>query len=368
MMQIAAVKEVLKPGFYIALGALLLAFFVVQLGAYTRLVDAGLGCPDWPFCYGFIFAPESADELQVAKQEYPDSPVDKFKASVELGHRYFAGFLGLMVFYLGYIAWRNRRLRGYPVKLVALLGVLILWQAAFGAWTVTLKLWPQVVVAHLLGGLAMLSLLLLLVLRLGNTTIGVFRLWPASHSRSLLILWLGGLSLLLLVIQIFFGGWVSANYAAIACPDFPTCQGQWWPQADYATGLSLLNTGGEDYLGGVMHNDARVAVHFVHRLGAVILSIFLLCGGCFYWYCKIYWSWLIAVWGFLGLQVGIGIANIYLQLPLYLALTHNTGAVILLLVLVALNYFIHKQRQSVRQKDSNFIGSNGSRKDTSKIL
>lgn len=157
-----------KPGFRLALFATLLALFVVLLGAYTRLTHAGLGCPDWPGCYGFISVPQSEAQLAHAELHFPDTPVEADKGWAEMTHRYFAGSLGLLIALLAARSWRHRRDPGQPVKLPLFLLAVVFAQAAFGMWTVTLKLWPQVVTGHLLGGFATLSLLFLLTLRLSG--------------------------------------------------------------------------------------------------------------------------------------------------------------------------------------------------------
>jgi len=335
----------LQPGYRLAVVALVLAVVVVLLGAWTRLADAGLGCPDWPGCYGLLTVPDSPTELQMAARAYPDSPVDSFKAWVEMIHRYFAGFLALLIYGLGWLAYRWRQRPGYPWKLVAILAALVTLQAAFGAWTVTFKLWPQVVVAHLLGGFALLSLLTLLVLRLAPATGRAAAILPG---RVGLARRLGVLSLLLVVLQVALGGWVSANYAGLACPDFPTCQGRWWPPADHAAGFDLTMSPGGNHLGGLLEAPARIAIHHVHRLGAWVLTLALLVVGVLLWRMGVTRHWILAMWGALGLQVLLGAANIWWQLPLYLALAHNAGAALLLLVLVGLNHSFFRDGRAAR--------------------
>src|SRR5690606_22515250 len=219
-----------KPTYGLVLFATALALCVVILGAFTRLRDAGLGCPDWPGCYGHFTWPGTEEQIANAQARFPDAPFEVHKAWPEVVHRYFAGTLGLVIMAIGALAWKNRRRPEQPLKLpLALLG-LVIAQGLFGMWTVTLKLWPQVVTTHLLGGFATLSLLWLLALRLNN------RAW--GHPDVPLLHWqalkpLAMLGLILVCLQIALGGWTSSNYAALACPDLPTCQGRWLPPMDF---------------------------------------------------------------------------------------------------------------------------------------
>lgn len=323
-----------QPFIRLVLFGVALAIVVVVLGAFTRLVDAGLGCPDWPGCYGFLTVPSSDTSLATAQARYPHAPVEAHKAWSEMIHRYFAGTLGLVILVLagGAVVGRWRRTRDaggavLPLGLSLGLLVLVICQAAFGAWTVTLKLWPQVVTAHLLGGLATLSLLWLLALRLG--VLGRVRVPGALKSHAVA-------ALALLVLQIALGGWVSSNYAALACHDFPTCHGRWWPDMDLAEGFNVAQSVGPNYLGGQLESDARVAIQFVHRLGAVAV---LLVVGLLAWRLWRARSSL-AVWvaGLLAVQLTLGILNVVLVLPLWVATAHNAGAALLLLALVTVNY------------------------------
>ncbi|RMQ49158.1 hypothetical protein ALQ04_00335 [Pseudomonas cichorii] len=319
-----------RPGFRIALLATLLALFVVLLGAYTRLTHAGLGCPDWPGCYGFISVPASDRQLAHALLHFPGSPVHVEKGWSEMIHRYFAGGLTLAIAWLAIQAWQRRKLSGQPLKLpLSLLGVVLL-QAAFGMWTVTLKLWPQVVTAHLLGGVATLSLLFLLTLRLSGA------LAPLPQVPARLRRW-AALGLLLVTLQIALGGWVSANYAALACTDVPTCQGQWWPDTDFTNGFHLTQHIGPNYLGGKLDNEARTAIHLSHRVGALLVTGTLLSLA---WQLKraglkgMASGLLLA----LGMQIALGIGNVLLHQPLSLALAHSAGGAGLMLTLILINF------------------------------
>ncbi|HPF58734.1 MAG TPA: COX15/CtaA family protein [Candidatus Competibacteraceae bacterium] len=319
--------------------ALALTFIVVLLGAYVRLSDAGLGCPDWPGCYGHLDVPGEAHQIIKANEAYPDRPLEAHKAWKEMIHRYFAGTLGLLVLGIAVLAWRNRHQPGQPVLLPSLLVGLVVFQALLGMWTVTWQLKPVVVMGHLLGGLATLSLLAWLALRQGRYGGDMV----IAHARSLRIY--AALGLILLVGQIALGGWTSANYAALACPDFPTCQTQWWPPTDFREAFTLWRGLGISYEGGVLSNDARVTIHLVHRLGAIVVLLYL--------------SWLvwrlivtesrmlqragIAIGVLLAFQLSLGIANVVMQLPLPVAVAHNGGAALLLLALVMLNHLVRPE-------------------------
>lgn len=327
-----------KPGFRLALVAVAMAVVVVVLGAFTRLADAGLGCPDWPGCYGFLGIPMAEESIGVAQMRYPDAPYEFDKAWPEMVHRYFASGLGLVIVVMAGMALRRRREIDQPLKLPLALLALVLLQGAFGAWTVTLRLWPQVVTAHLLGGFATLSLLWLLALRLG------WRIPPAegdSRSAQLALVPLALIALVVLVAQIALGGWTSSNYAALACPDFPTCQGEWWPDADFAHGFDLGQEVGPSYLGGLLYGEGRVAIHLSHRIGALVATLVL---GLLALRLlrqpreRGLRQFGLALVGVLAVQLALGIANVVLSLPLAVATAHNAVGGALLLVLVSVNY------------------------------
>lgn len=299
------------------LGTVLTAV-VMLAGAWTRLVDAGLGCPDWPGCYGKLIVPDSTH----AALRHPDAPLEPFKAWMEMIHRYIASLLGIVVLGVLALGWPLRHVQDYPWRLsVALLAVIAL-QGAFGAFTVTLQLWPQVVTLHLLGGMVVLLLFLWLHLHLRHAGINlVSSLRPSTG-------WWGVVAFLL-VIQIALGGWVSSNYAGIACQGFPSCNGQWLPDMDLSEGFHLSQTVGPNYLHGQLHAAARTAIHVAHRLGALLLGAAIIA---LWWR---YRRWqnvatpLAIVVGLYGLQAIIGIANVILWLPLWLALLHTAGAIAL---------------------------------------
>ncbi|MCY1397314.1 Heme A synthase [compost metagenome] len=339
-----------RPGFRLALFATLLALVVVLLGAYTRLTHAGLGCPDWPGCYGFISVPQTEAQLAHAEANFPHAPVEAQKGWNEMVHRYFAGTLGLVILGLAIHAVRLRGRDGQPLKLPLLLVAVVVAQAAFGMWTVTLQLWPQVVTAHLLGGFTTLSLLLLLSLRLSNA-------FPPLQLPQRLRLW-AALGLALVIGQIALGGWVSSNYAAVACVDLPTCHGQWWPAMDFANGFHLTQHIGPNYLGGQLDSDARTAIHMTHRLGALVVTLVLL---------ALAWQLRVAdlkglaalLLAALCLQVGLGISNVIFHLPLPVAVAHNGGGALLLLLLVTTNYRVRNAALFVGASSAREIGGGG---------
>ena len=309
-----------SANFRLAAAALALAAVVVVLGAYTRLADAGLGCPDWPGCYGGLGAPSTETALKRAQAAYPNAPVDAEKAWTEMVHRYAAGALGVLVLALLALTLRNRA----PWRLPLGLAALVIAQGAFGALTVTLKLWPQVVTAHLLGGFATLALLWLLALRLRPAEV-------RAHRHRVL----AAAALAVLVAQVALGGWLTSNYAALACADsFPTCHGEWWPKMSFASGFNIAQDVGPNYLGGLMSSDARVAIHVAHRLGAAAVA--LVTGMLAVRLGRRPLAWWLA--GALVLQLTLGVANVIFALPLALAVLHNACAAALLLVVVTVNF------------------------------
>ncbi len=299
----------------LALLGAVLAGCVVVLGAWVRLTDAGLGCPDWPGCYGHL---------------YPQTNHHFSKALHEMVHRYFATTLGAVITGLFIWALLNRKHRGQPLVPVALLFVVVCLQGALGALTVTLLLRPLIVTAHLLGGLSTLGLLCWL-------SIQPQRRQPTASELRLRPLALAGVALL--VLQIALGGWTSSNYAAVACPDFPTCQHLWWPHMDWRDAFVLWRGVGIDYEGGVLANPARVAIHFAHRLGALIagssLAVVGILGVLRSSAVRLRWAGgllLLAV----PMQLSLGIAIVHFGVPLPLATLHNAGAAFLVISVVIL--------------------------------
>jgi cytochrome c oxidase assembly protein subunit 15 len=310
-----------------------LALGVVMLGAWVRLHDAGLGCPDWPGCYGRLLVPDHATAAQELGADYAARPLEPAKAWREMIHRYLAGALVLVCVALAAIAWRNRADPNQPWRRpVALLGLIAL-QALLGMWTVTLLLKPLVVVAHLFGGLATLALL---------ASLTRWRTTRAAQATPALGA-LGLAAAAALVVQIFLGGWTSSNYAAVACPDFPTCQTQWWPAlADFKEGFVLWRGLGQNYEGGVLDHPARVAVHFAHRLGAVVAALLIALLGARLALDRGARADGLAVLGALLLQLSLGVSIVVFGVPLAVAVAHNGAAALLLLAVLNANQRIRQ--------------------------
>ncbi|MDE3010410.1 MAG: COX15/CtaA family protein [Pseudomonadota bacterium] len=312
----------------LSLIAAALALGIVLLGAYVRLNDAGLGCPDWPGCYGHVAVPEAAADVARAETAFPGKPVEAHKAWLEMIHRYFATALGLLIVILSVLAWRRRGPGKVPALPTALVGVVI-FQGLLGMWTVTLLLKPLIVSLHLLGGLTTFALLAVMALRERGIDQGP----PVRAAVRGLALF----GLLALACQIALGAWTSTNYAALACPDFPLCQGSLRPPMDFASAFHLVRELGHTADGALLSNAALTAIHYTHRLGALVVSCVLLWLGLTLLRApglRIFGVLLLAA---LSTQLSLGIAIVLLQLPLPLAVMHNGGAAVLLLVLVATN-------------------------------
>ena len=295
----------------LAFAAVLLTFVVVVVGAYVRLSDAGLGCPDWPLCYG---------------RPVPDA-MDDHKAWKEMFHRYLAGSLGLLLFVLLMVAWRTRR----SAWLATAVAALVVFQATLGKWTVTMLLKPAIVTAHLAGGMTILALLTWLAL--------AQRAHPAEPRMRALRL-PAALALAVLSLQILLGGWVSANYAALACPDLPLCLGQAVPPMDFANAFHVLRELGRTDAGELLPQAALTAIHWSHRAFALVVIGVLTVVVVKVLSVSRPLAHLIAL--LLALQFSIGVANVAFNLPLALAAAHNAGAAALLMALVVLNFFVFK--------------------------
>jgi heme a synthase len=341
----------------LALAAVLVGLTVVVLGAYVRLTAAGLGCPDWPGCYGHL-TPLGAEQSLADGAALPGTPLDVGKAWHEMIHRYAASTLVLLIVLITALAIATRHESAARSRYaVALLGTVVL-QAALGMLTVTWQLEPLIVTLHLIFGLTTLGLLWWLWLSLraedpehgppwagsalsaartrsGSTARAAAR--SASWARRLALL-----ALACLALQIALGGWTSSNYAAIACPDFPTCQGSWWPSMDYRDAFVLWRALRIDYQGGVLANPARIAIHFTHRLGAFVTACALLAAALAVLrnralraarMCRVAAA---AVLVALAAQLSIGISMVLRGFPLALATAHNAGAALTLLAVLAL--------------------------------
>jgi len=330
----------------LALAGVLLGFCVVVLGAYVRLSAAGLGCPDWPGCYGHatVVGAEQSGDAQAA---YPNRPLEAGKAWREMTHRYAAGTLVLIILAIAGFAIATREARIVPTGYaLALFGIVVL-QAILGMLTVTLLLKPLIVTLHLLFGMTTLGLMWWLFLSLPR------RRWGAVHSggatsgsaRALAIF-----ALCVLGIQIALGGWTSSNYAAVACPDFPKCQNAWWPHGDFRDAFVLWRGLAINFEGGVLDNPARVAIHLTHRMGALVTALVLITAAL---------ATLlrttqpatraaaVAVLAALVLQLSIGVAMVLKGFPLWLATAHNAGAALLLLATLALAWTWSRSAKSV---------------------
>lgn len=327
---------------------------VVALGAYTRLVDAGLGCPDWPGCYGFWHIPHQAEHIQAANQAFPDQPYDFHKAWPEMVHRYFAGTLGLLVLALTIISWR----KNFALRHSTTLLILVIFQAALGMWTVTMKLDPRIVMLHLVGGFATLSLLGALVIRYHY--VGQQILAPADHSK---LQWLTRLvifALIILVVQVMLGGWTSANYAALVCHEFPVCQGDWFKASHFAEGFSFWQLKAENYEYGILDVGARIAIHASHRIGAIVATLVLI--GLLVYLFKFNqtlkkFAWVLSA--LLITQIMLGINNIVSILPLSNAVAHNAvGALMVMTMVCLLTYLLiaKHSKAATEQQQNNRAG------------
>ncbi len=292
----------------LAFAALALTFVVVVVGAYVRLSDAGLGCPDWPLCYG---------------RPIPDAGED-VRAWKEMAHRWLAGTLGLLLFALLLVAWRTRQSRALACAIAAL----VVFQAALGMWTVTMLLKPVIVTAHLLGGMTLLALLVWFCLE---------RLHHVAAPEGRALRPTAALALTAVAAQIALGGWVSANYAALACPDLPLCIGQAVPPMDFANGFHMVRELGRTDEGELLPQPALIAIHWSHRMFAIVVVAAVA------WAAirasKLYRALGLFIGALLALQFSLGIANVAFSVPLALAAAHNAGAAALLAALVVLNFF-----------------------------
>jgi len=317
--------------------AVVLTFLVIVVGAYVRLEDAGLGCPDWPGCYGQIIGvPDETHEVARAERAFPGKTVDAGRARKEMFHRYLAGMLGLLIAAIAIIAWRWRaRIGRSPVLATALVAV-VAFQATLGMWTVTMLLKPAIVTLHLLGGMSTLALLLWIALREIDPQSA-----PAEMARRMRPWTAAGLAVL--AAQIALGGWVSANYAALACVDFPVCHGNWVPDMDFGNAFHVVRELGVTAAGTPLSQEALNAIQWSHRAWALITVVYL---------------GMLALWAtrtpvlrplgallltLLIVQAGLGAANVLMRLPLVLAAAHNAGAALLLAALVMLNFTVFKR-------------------------
>jgi heme a synthase len=320
---------------------LFLTFDLIMFGAFTRLTDSGLGCPDWPGCYGHANPLQAHADISAAETAMPTGPVTVMKAWIEMIHRYLAMGIGVLIVALMVIAWRRwlqsgRKEIKFSPLFPTLLFAFVCVQGVFGAWTVTMKLQPVIVTIHLLLGMALLALLTWFGARLSDH--------PAVPRSAVALRIPAALVIVLLVIQIAFGGWVSTNYAALACTDFPLCHGELFPQMDFINGFTLWRDLGKTAHGDYLPFTALTAIHWTHRAFAFVVAA------------SVVWvalrafkiealrktaRWLLIM---IALQFALGISTVFLKLPLALAVAHNGGAALLLILLVMLNHKIRLAR------------------------
>jgi cytochrome c oxidase assembly protein subunit 15 len=318
------------------LTASLLTLCVVVFGAYVRLTDAGLGCPDWPGCFGTLTVPESKVAIIEAQGLYPESIVEVGKAWREMIHRYLAGILGLLILLISFVSYKIRHELKVKLTLPFIILALVIFQATLGMWTVTELLKPAIVTAHLMGGMTILALLTYLTHRHLGAVSNTIVIDPGIKSYI-------RFGFVLLFIQILLGGWTSTNYAALACTDFPTCHGSLMQDMDFKNGFNPFRELGMTASGENLSIKALQAIQWVHRVGALILTayfIFMVYLLRNYPSTRFYRNILLLI---LLLQVIIGIANLVMHLPLFLATLHNLGAALLVIITTIINSRITPQ-------------------------
>ena len=322
---------------------IVLTFFLVILGAFVRLSDAGLGCPDWPGCYGNFTPHHSADTIRAAEMNQPGGPVSMAKAWKEMVHRYLAMIVGALIAAIMFVAWRNRSSWSQSPVLATMIALAVVFQAALGAWTVTMLLKPAIVTSHLLGGIAILSLLIWLYWRQFANSASA-PAWATGIMAVSRIHIHGLVGLVALLLQIILGGWVSTNYAALACADIPLCDGELWPMMDFANAFHVFRPLGVGPDGELLKLEALRAIHWMHRLGAILvvlivgsfaLTLLKLQGG------RTAAKMLLAL---IVLQVFLGVSNVWFSLPIAVAVAHNGLAALLFAHLMLVNLRLSHHR------------------------
>lgn len=311
----------------------LFTLFVISLGAWVRLTDAGLGCPDWPGCYGLLTTPDTADELAKAKEFYPNADIDVGKAWREMLHRYMAGLLGLYVFFITYISIKYSN-KNYALPI--LISILIIIQAIMGMLTVTMLVKPTIVTTHLFFGMLTATLLFINGLKYSNMNISSQRI-PTFTVAIISITWI------FLILQILLGGWTSTNYASLACTDFPKCLDQWYPkEMVFGDAFKLVDLPDVNYEGGILAYGAKVAIHYSHRVTALILT-FVFVSALYVVYKLNDHSVLKKLMSvsiiFFLLQIILGISNVVYSLPLNIAVWHTMNAAILMALISSALYY-----------------------------
>ena len=318
----------MKKQQWLATIAIFLTMGVILLGTYTRLTDAGLGCPDWPGCYGFLKVPHQEHHIAAAEQAFPDRPLVHHKAWNEMVHRYFAGSLGLLIAAIFFSSMFSRQ---SSKAVPAVLLLLVVFQAALGMWTVTLNLLPLVVMGHLLGGFSLLSLLAVYWLKLHPD-------YRVQEPQLVSLKPFAVLAIIVLVSQIALGGWTAANYAALACIELPVCEQGWLERLNLSEAFDL-HLGHDDYEYGVMSAEARQTVHVFHRFGAMVTLIILAAFLLQLWrraQAPLMRKLILAAATLLLLQFSLGVMNVALHLPLLNAVAHNFVAANLLMLMVVI--------------------------------
>jgi cytochrome c oxidase assembly protein subunit 15 len=311
----------------------LFTLIVISLGAWVRLTDAGLGCPDWPGCYGLLTTPDTADELAKAREYYPNADIDVGKAWREMLHRYMAGLLGLYVFFITYISIKYSK-RSYTLPV--LISILIIIQAIMGMLTVTMLVKPTIVTTHLFFGMLTATLLFINSLKYSNISMSSEKI-PAIALIIITITWV------FLIIQILLGGWTSTNYASLACTDFPKCLDQWYPkEMIFNEAFNVINLPDVNYEGGILAYGAKVAIHYSHRITALILT-FVFISALYVVFKLNKHSLLKKLMSisiiFFTLQVILGISNVVYSLPLNIAVWHTMNAAILMALISSALYY-----------------------------
>ena len=336
---------------YYLLFVITITLAVITLGAYVRLSHAGLGCPDWPGCYGYLVGvPDNPLEITNAEKNFEGSSVDIGKAWKEMIHRYLAGALGIFIFIISLVFYKNNTHKLF--KLSLLVSFLVIMQAALGMFTVTLQLQPIIVMMHLVGGLTIITLLWLLYLRnnINNYFIESKSLINISLKKIKKLSYLGYLTLVILIIQVMLGGWTSTNYAALACADFPKCNAAWWPQMDFYSAFIVELATDLNYEFGRLDSPARVAIHFTHRVWAIIVAAMIISLSILsYKTIKMPSQKIISLLliFFLLVQVILGILNVKMGLPIYVAVAHNGNAALLLMCLITQLYLIKRVKSNL---------------------
>ncbi|MDV6252915.1 COX15/CtaA family protein [Vibrio sp. EA2] len=313
--------------------SLCLTLVVIMLGAYTRLSDAGLGCPDWPGCYGHLSVPLHEDDVARANLNFPDRAVDHEKAWLEMIHRYFAGTLGIIILVMAVIASRSERVNA---SIPIMLCLLVVGQALLGMWTVTLKLMPVVVMLHLLGGFTLLLLQAVFYCQLKAR--GNLYFSPSTSTVRLFSM----VAFAVVLIQVLLGGWTSSNYAALMCTTLPICEGDWISYLSWKEAFSFWQTGFDNYEFGVLEYPARMTIHVTHRIGAIITALVVATYCVLLFKQESHYSRNLGIWIGLALicQLMLGVSNVVFQLPIYVAVAHTLGAAIMLSLICVSQFYL----------------------------